>query len=180
MSKEGERVKAQSPDLKSEEDWSETSGTVSSMQLEELALPMTSRRAREGERRRDRREKTSGGRKEKEKQKRSKMKVSTHTPRVTMPISPCIYIPSPQGCMGIQCPTLMYVMIVWSAWVSKIPVWLVCYAHCFHEKKHIWWGQTSYIEIPGQRCFGLISSHQQGMRTACPAHHRSCTHRYMY
>ena len=30
-----------------------------------------------------------------------------------------------------------------------------------HEKKHIWWGQTSYIAIPGQRCFELISSHQQ-------------------
>lgn len=91
MSEERERVKAQSPDLKSEEDWSETSGTVSSMQLEELSLPMASRRAREGEGRRDRREKTSGGRKEKEKQKRSKKRVSTQTPRVTMPISPYIH-----------------------------------------------------------------------------------------
>ena len=26
--------------------------------------------------------------------------------------------------------------------------------------------------IPGQRCFELISSHQQGIRTACLAHHR--------
>ena len=41
-----------------------------------------------------------------------------------------------------------------------------------HEKKHIWWGQTSYIAIPRQCCFKLISSHQQGIRTACPAHHR--------
>ena len=26
--------------------------------------------------------------------------------------------------------------------------------------------------IPGQHCFELISSHQQGIRTACLAHHR--------
>ena len=38
----------------------------------------------------------------------------------------------------------------------------------YMKKKHIWWGQTSYIAIPGQRCFELISSHQQGIRTACP------------
>ena len=40
-----------------------------------------------------------------------------------------------------------------------------------HEKKHIWWGQTSYIAIPGQRCFEHISSHQQGIRTGCQARH---------
>ena len=34
-----------------------------------------------------------------------------------------------------------------------------------HEKKdHIWWGQTSYISDPWT---ALISSHQQGIRTAC-------------
>ena len=49
------------------------------------------------------------------------------------------------------------------------------FVHCLislHMKKHIWWGQTSYIAIPGQHCFELISSHQQGIRTACLAHHR--------
>ena len=40
------------------------------------------------------------------------------------------------------------------------------------KKNHIWWGQTSYIAIPGQRCFELISSRQQGICTACLAHHR--------
>lgn len=84
MSEDGERVKSQSPDLKSEEDWSETSGTVGSIQLEDLALPVASRPAREGEGRRDRREKTSGRKKEKEKQKRTKPKkrVPPQTPRV--------------------------------------------------------------------------------------------------
>ena len=32
-------------------------------------------------------------------------------------------------------------------------------------------GPDNDIAIPGQRCFELISSHQQGVRTACPAHH---------
>ena len=27
--------------------------------------------------------------------------------------------------------------------------------------------------IPGQRCFELVSSHQQGIRMTCPAHHRA-------
>ena len=45
--------------------------------------------------------------------------------------------PFPVLRLGIQCPTLIYVMFVWSGvmgWVSfcfflQIPVWLVCYAH---------------------------------------------------
>ena len=38
--------------------------------------------------------------------------------------------------LGIQCPTLTHVMFVWSGlmggFLSKIPVWLVCYAHGFY------------------------------------------------
>ena len=39
------------------------------------------------------------------------------------------------------------------------------YVKIFTWKKRIWLGQTSYIAIPGQRCFELISSHQQGIYT---------------
>ena len=39
-------------------------------------------------------------------------------------------------------------------------VQLALYMHSAYETHiHIWWGQTSYIVIPGQRCFELTSSH---------------------
>ena len=39
--------------------------------------------------------------------------------------------------LGIQCPTLIYVMFVWSGLMGgfvffETPDWLVCYAHGFH------------------------------------------------
>ena len=48
-----------------------------------------------------------------------------------------------------------------------------------HEKKPSGGARQAILRslIPGQRCFGLISSHQQGIRTACTcSSHCSLTH----
>ena len=45
----------------------------------------------------------------------------------------------------------------------------VCVANnCMYIKKTYLVGSA----IPGQRCFELISSHQQGIRATCLAHHQ--------
>ena len=43
-----------------------------------------------------------------------------------------------------------------------------------HEKTLSWWGQTSQQSLDSG-CFELVSSHQQGIRVTCLAHHM-----YMY
>ena len=55
-------------------------------------------------------------------------------------------------------------------YICKLP-YLRLYAYSIHEK-NISGGARQAIAIPGQRCFELISSHQQGICKACLAHHQ--------
>jgi hypothetical protein len=43
-------------------------------------------------------------------------------------------------------------------------------SHNTHEKTVSWWGQTSQRSLDSG-CFELVSSHQQGIRIPCLAHH---------
>ena len=48
------------------------------------------------------------------------------------------------------------------------------YIHVHMKQKLSWCGQTSQQSLDSG-CFELVSSHQQGIRITCLAHHPSCT-----
>ena len=77
--------------------------------------------------------------------------------------------PSTQQCSATGQP--------WRYWGER--VYQERYGHPsekgMYMKETISGGARQAIAIPGQRCFELISSHQQGIRTACLVHHRLYT-----